>query len=333
MSATISPYPHWEIEVRDNSIYNPTVVEELPVHRPIWLLKTQYGEVGRPIWCSGIAAFRKYFGGETVNENNKTWLSRQAYFLSKTLQNNGAFIMRVLADNATKASTIVEAWVELDGKVPQYKYNDDGNIVIETDPVTGEQYYVPIYEAEPDNYLTTDDLAGLGYDGTTAGTQYLTDLDGNLLQVVTTETPGDDGQSTFSHTIYRQATKPGMVVTFRRRQPSTKTDGTLESLDGLTPQYYTDPGDGSDESKKTYLVIPLFAAEAAYLGEYANSYALSLGWSASDNRVTAVDRLGSQTYKIGFSALNVYGEVQYITNTLKETATAFTSNFERQPRK
>ena len=56
MSATISPYPHWEIEVRDNSIYNPTVVEELPVHRPIWLLKTQYGEVGRPIWCSGIAA-------------------------------------------------------------------------------------------------------------------------------------------------------------------------------------------------------------------------------------------------------------------------------------
>lgn len=326
MSATISPYPHWEIEVRDNSIYNPTVVEELPVHRPIWLLKTQYGEVGRPIWCSGIAAFRKYFGGETVNENNKTWLSRQAYFLSKTLQNNGAFIMRVLADNATKASTIVEAWVELDGKVPQYKYNDDGNIVIETDPVTGEQYYVPIYEDEPDNYLTTDDLAGLGYDGTTAGTQYLTDLDGNLLQVVTTETPGDDGQSTFSHTIYRQATKPGMVVTFRRRQPSTKTDGTLESLDGLTPQYYTDPGDGSDESKKTYLVVPLFAAEAAYLGEYANSYALSLGWSASDNRVTAVDRLGSQTYKIGFSALNVYGEVQYITNTLKETATAFTSN-------
>ena len=121
MSATISPYPHWEIEVRDNSIYNSTTVEQLPVHRPIWLLKTQYGEVGRPIWCSDVTAFRKYFGSETVNENNKAWISRQAYFLSKTLQNNGAFVMRVLADNATKASTIVEAWVELDGKVPQHE--------------------------------------------------------------------------------------------------------------------------------------------------------------------------------------------------------------------
>lgn len=326
MSATISPYPHWEIEVRDNSIYNPTVVEQLPVHRPIWLLKTQYGEVGKPIWCSGIAAFRKYFGGETVNENNKLWLSRQAYFLSKTLQNNGAFVMRVLADNATKANTIVEAWVELDGQVPQYEYDENGNIVVETDPATGEQHYVPIYEEEPTTYLTVDDLVGLGYDSTTAGTQYLVDLDGNLLQVVTTETTGPDGKPVFNPSIHKQLTKPGMIVTFRRRQPTITVDGTPEKLDGLTPQYYTDPGDGTEGSKKTYLIVPLFAIEAAYLGAYANSYAFSLGWAANDNRVTKVDRLGSQTYKIGFSTLNTYGEVQSITNTSKETSTAFTAN-------
>ena len=46
MATTIKPFPHYQINVKDNSIYNVEYTTILPVHRPIWILRAQEGPVG-----------------------------------------------------------------------------------------------------------------------------------------------------------------------------------------------------------------------------------------------------------------------------------------------
>ena len=61
MSA-LKPYPHYEINVKDNSIYTFAVEEVLPVHRPLYTLVCQEGPVGDPVWCPNASALKKKFG-------------------------------------------------------------------------------------------------------------------------------------------------------------------------------------------------------------------------------------------------------------------------------
>ena len=111
MSA-LKPYPHYEINVKDNSIYNFMIDEVLPVHRPLWILRTQEGPVGEPVWCATASQLKKKFGEQTLNLANKAYASPQSFFLNQTMASNGAFIVRALDESATAATAILEAVVE-----------------------------------------------------------------------------------------------------------------------------------------------------------------------------------------------------------------------------
>lgn len=129
-------YPHYEINVIDESIFTPVVSEFLPLHRPVYPMKTQRGPVGVPQWCPSIVEARRIFGEETFNEYS-TYFSKDALFLNTTFPRNGAFIVR-LADDATADN----AWCILEvgaaaADVIQYQKDADGNRILDAngDPV------------------------------------------------------------------------------------------------------------------------------------------------------------------------------------------------------
>lgn len=161
-----SPYPHVEIGVRDESIYTPTTVEELPLHMPLYMMRTVKGPIGVPKWCSTYMEAVRIFGEDTFNKRSE-YFSEQAYFLLKTFPSNGAFIMRV-ADSESKCSEIsIELGVStLGAVVPQWLRDDTGRFMTELDgskiPInnSGEECQpIPGQESVPVYYRALEQVA------------------------------------------------------------------------------------------------------------------------------------------------------------------------------
>ncbi len=95
-ATTIKPYPHIQINVKDNSIATIEYVERLPVHRALYVMRTKKGPIGDPIWCNTYSEAAAIFGAETFDPANKEYFSRPSLYLRNTLTRNGAFITRYL---------------------------------------------------------------------------------------------------------------------------------------------------------------------------------------------------------------------------------------------
>lgn len=125
--ATIAPYPHLEIEVEDRSIYIPIKEDRLPLHRPIYFMRTQKGPFGIPVWRDTYNEAVATFGSETFNQKSK-YFSPSAYFLTKTFQDNGAWIVRVGDTDAQRARLVMELCVT-PSAVPQFKRDSNGKFM------------------------------------------------------------------------------------------------------------------------------------------------------------------------------------------------------------
>ena len=141
MATTIKPFPHYQINVKDNSIYNTEYTTILPVHRPLWIMRTQEGPVGDPVWCESYTKAVQTFGEQTFTNTNKLYFSRQAQVLLNTLTYNGAFICRAADETAAQAVVIIEAWVREVDDIQQYLYDEDGKRLLDD-----EGAYVPATE-------------------------------------------------------------------------------------------------------------------------------------------------------------------------------------------
>ena len=124
----VAPYPHVEIDVEDKSIYIPVNEDILPLHRPLYIMRTQKGPVGVPVWCESYTRAKKIFGSNTFNQRSK-YFSPASYFLLQQLQSNGAFIMRAGDDTADSARVFVELGVQAVDAVPQYERDAYGKFV------------------------------------------------------------------------------------------------------------------------------------------------------------------------------------------------------------
>ena len=138
MATTIKPFPHYQINVKDNSIYNVEYTTILPVHRPIWIMRAQEGPVGDPVWCPTYTFAAATFGEQTFTNTNKKYYSKQAKVLTDTLTYNGAFICRAADSTALNSAVIIEAWVrQVEGTaedgILQYLYDDDGHRQVDDD--------------------------------------------------------------------------------------------------------------------------------------------------------------------------------------------------------
>lgn len=104
-------FPHLNINVDDQSIYDPIEFLELPLHRPLWPMKTEMGVVGVPQWCPNLAFAKSAFGEATFDPTNKDYYGRSAAFLRETFKNNGAFIVRVGGEDMSTSSVVI--WAEI----------------------------------------------------------------------------------------------------------------------------------------------------------------------------------------------------------------------------
>lgn len=143
--STIKSYPHYTINVKDNSIYNFTVEEVLPVHRAVWVLPTQEGPENEPIWVSNYTQFTRIFGASTLDPAVPNWRSSVGFWLRQLLTYNGAFIVRAVpaieynedgsvktANCAKKAGVVLYARVESNIATPKYLTDDYGKRIYTT---------------------------------------------------------------------------------------------------------------------------------------------------------------------------------------------------------
>jgi len=136
-------FPHYRVNVRDNTIVDIMRNDVLPVHRPCYIIKAQRGELNKLVWCESMAVASKLYGSETFTEGS-IYFSLPVLYLKNTLASSGAFIMRVADDStAAKSAIILEAIVTDDAAITQYEVDSDGNRVKARDPETYVLDYVP----------------------------------------------------------------------------------------------------------------------------------------------------------------------------------------------
>ncbi len=127
--ASLSYYPHYTINVQDNSIYRPVVLDKGPLHKPIYFLPAQKGLLNIPQWFNTQVEAEEELGFGTFDIYNKKYHSHAAYYLSESFKFNGAYIVRLAGDTAKEALMILEAHVE-DVDVTQYQKDSSGNFLL-----------------------------------------------------------------------------------------------------------------------------------------------------------------------------------------------------------
>ena len=151
--AKVYTYPHWETYVIDNSIYTPLARETLPLFRPIFFMRAQQGPVNVPVWCCTYNEPATTFGKGTFDEDTK-YYSREALYLNQLFSRQGAFIVRLAANDAAVGSLVLQLQVRRT-EVTQYERDENGQFVLDentqqriplTDSSTGETITEPGYE-------------------------------------------------------------------------------------------------------------------------------------------------------------------------------------------
>lgn len=134
-NAFVAPYPHYEINLEDLSIFNQIGESILPLNRQLYLIKAQKGKVNEIDWYPDFSSAEKYFGAETFNMLNATYFSPASYFLNTIFKNNGAFIGRVADPSAKAAVAILEAHVKTLQVVQYEKVNGIRSVDANGDPI------------------------------------------------------------------------------------------------------------------------------------------------------------------------------------------------------
>lgn len=125
-----SSYPHVQYAVVDGSIYDIVEQQILPLFRPIFFMVTQEGKPGVPVFKNTVDAFKRVFGAETFNELNKTYFGNESAFIKGIMQDCGAFIVRMVPEDANTATMALFVTTELK-EIPQWERDVSGAIIME----------------------------------------------------------------------------------------------------------------------------------------------------------------------------------------------------------
>lgn len=159
----VAPYPHIEMHVRDDSIYEGYTPSILPLDRPLHMIRAAKGKPGVVTWCPTYSVAVRLFGAETFNKNSKFW-SEDSYFLMETLKSNGAFIMRCAEEAAVSASVYLECGVKENADIPQWQRNAiTGTFVLNDD---GSRVRIN-KNGDPCEQITEEDADAIKYNETT----------------------------------------------------------------------------------------------------------------------------------------------------------------------
>jgi len=264
--SNIAPYPHVEIDVEDSSIYIPIKEDSLPLHRPIYFMRTERGPIGIPIWRDTQTEANATFGSETFNQRSK-YFSPSAYFLKKTFQNNGAFIVRVADTDAKNARIVIELAVT-EKAIQQYKRDENGKFMLDS-----KDQKIPINK----DGETISELQAI-YDAETKKIE-----DGEMT----------DEDRTVQLEQLQPKTMDGYELKWLgRAMPQGATDDEDIDFSMLTPTKVV-----NDDSTTTTF-YPMFTFVASSGGEWGNSMGFKLYYDPKNNRNDTITRNGACYYTL-----------------------------------
>lgn len=127
-------FPHYEINVKDESLRFPLIVENLALHRPIFFSTAEKGKPGEPGYGS-FDELSEIFGEGTFDKFSKFY-KHPNLFLEKILQHNKAFFVRLASDTAKSATLVLECSI-YETELPQYQKDTNGFRMLDAngDPV------------------------------------------------------------------------------------------------------------------------------------------------------------------------------------------------------
>lgn len=272
-------FPHWEINVIDNSIYTPLVRETLPLFRPIFFMRAQSGLTGVPQWCEDYNAAVEKYGDGTFDQSTK-YFSREALYLTALFARQGAFIVRLAEENTSNYGSLVLELTVKKVNVPQYlkddngqwvyEIDDDGNIVYDEQ---GNKKRVPVTDSDGAEVVES------GYE--LKWTTRPLNLTNPNNAVVGTGTVGSAAVGTGG-----VGTGVGGVAV------GGGDDFTPETVSNLKPVTY---GTGDN----AYTVYPILAVKAKSVGEYANDIGIKLFTDVDNLDDVLATNVGSLPYTFG----------------------------------
>lgn len=271
--STVKSYPHYEINVKDNSIYNVAVEETLPVHRAVWVLPTQKGPVGQPTWVRNKTEFDRIFGRQTLDLTNKTYQSPVSYWLYNLLGLNGQFITRALPATASRAGIVLYAKVEKRAVVKRLTATKaDGSTYYKT--VQADITERVSSSSSTDVYTTADygKYAIEAKEAKEAKVEEEAKVEGRTVIEVTPETV------------------EGLIITFYTKKVDDSVLTKIENGETVTDTDVTDTGADS---------YPLMVVVANYKGQYGNDYAFRFWSSSSNNTPTTISAFKSVFNRFG----------------------------------
>jgi len=276
-------FPHWEINVIDNSIYTPLVRETLPLFRPIFFMRAQSGLTGVPQWCEDYNTAVAKYGNGTFDQSTK-YFSRESLYLTNLFARQGAFVVRLAEENTSNCGSLVLELTVKKVDIPQYQKDSNGQWIYEVDadgvPVlddNGNKKRVPLTDGDG------AEIAEEGYE-LKWGTRPLQLANPNATV----------GGATAGNAVV------GGISTGSGAAIGNNDSANPESVTNLKPVTY---GTGED----AYTVYPILALKAKSVGEYANDIGVKLYTDLDNLDDTLAITLGSLPYTFGL-VKKTYGQ-------------------------
>lgn len=145
--ATFQSFPHYTVNVKDESATTVLAVEELPLHVPIFIGFAEKGELDVPQYGSYSELVELL--GEGTFDAYSDHFKYPNVFARKALEYQKVFYVRVAPDDAATATAVVECIVTPNVMMTQYQRDSEGGIVLDGngDPVPLEDGGVVVEEA------------------------------------------------------------------------------------------------------------------------------------------------------------------------------------------
>ena len=123
-------FPHYEINVKDESSRTVLITEELALHRPLFLSFAERGPIGVPVYGSYDEIVSKF--GEGTFDVFSNYYRHPNLFAERSLRNNKIFFVRVASDTAKAASLVLQCSVHK-SQIIQYQKDSAGFIIKDVD--------------------------------------------------------------------------------------------------------------------------------------------------------------------------------------------------------
>lgn len=121
-------FPHYDINVKDESVTTPLNVEQLALHRPIFLSFAERGPIGVPKYGSyeeQVASF-----GEGTFDVFSKYYRHPSLFAERSMRNNRVFFVRLASDSAKSATLVLQCSVYKKSLI-QYQKDTDGQRILD----------------------------------------------------------------------------------------------------------------------------------------------------------------------------------------------------------